>query len=402
MRKILKYVTPILVLAVGFGSIMALSAAKEEPEKKEDVTRVVSLHVENVRAEKVRLGVHTQGEVSPKTDIVLIPQVSGRIISVSNTFAEGGAFSPGDTLIEIDDADYKLAETRAEARVAEAAVTLEKEMADARIKRKQWEEWVQDGNPTPLALNAPQVARAQANLRAAEADLQSAKLNLKRTKISVPFKGRVRERLIGVGQYVTAGTQLGRVFATDVVEIRLPLTDSQLTELNLPVGFIAANHKAHQVELSAKMGGKTHIWQGHIVRINAAIDQQTRLVYAIAEVEDPYGISAHNGMPLAVGLFVNATIQSAVPQDALIMSRSALRGKDKVYVIKDDKLEIRTVSVLSTSPDQVIVSAGVQSGEQVVTSAVKSAYSGMAVKAIKRTADKSAKPKGRQLDTASR
>ena len=389
MRKILKFVAPVLVLAAGVGSVMALSAAKDSPEKKEEAPRVLSLHVEKARAEKVRLSVRTQGEVSAKTDINLIPQVSGRIISVSENFAEGGAFAPGTTLIKIDDADYKLAAIRAEARVAETAVTLEKELADARIKRKQWEEWVKDGDPTPLALNAPQVARAQASLRAAEADLQSAKLNLARTEVSVPFQGRVMERKIGVGQYVTAGTQIGRVFATDKVEVRLPLTDSQLTELNLPIGFVAKKGSAPAVSLSTHMGGKLHTWQGHIVRVNASVDQQTRLVYAIAEVEDPYGASADAGMPLAVGLFVNASIKSVIPQDALVMSRDALRGKDKVYVIVDDKLEIRTVTVLSTSAEQLIIASGVAPGEQVVTSAVRSAYDGMAVQAIKRTADKS-------------
>ena len=389
MRKILKFVTPVLVLAAGVGSVMALGAAKDSPEKKEEAPRVLSLHVENARAEQVRLSVLTQGEVSAKTDISLIPQVSGRIISVSDNFAEGGAFAPGATLIKIDDADYKLAAVRAEARVAEAAVTLEKEMADARIKRKQWEEWVKDGEPTPLALNAPQVARAQASLRAAEADLQSAKLNLARTEVSVPFKGRVMERKIGVGQYVTAGTQIGRVFATDKVEVRLPLTDSQLTELNLPIGFVATNTQGPVVKFTTHMGGELHTWQGHIARVNASVDQQTRLVYAIAEVEDPYGASADAGMPLAVGLFVNASIRSVVPRDALVMSRDALRGKDKVYVIVDDKLEIRTVTVLSTSAEQLIIASGVKAGEQVVTSAVRSAYSGMAVQAIKRTADKS-------------
>jgi len=400
VRNILKFVAPLMVLAAGASVVYALGEAKESPEKKEEAPRVLSLHVENARAEKVRLSVRTQGEVSAKTDINLIPQVSGRIISVSDNFAEGGAFTPGSTLIKIDDADYKLAVTRAESRVAEAGVTLEKELADARIKRKQWDEWVKDGDPTPLALNAPQVARAQASLRAAQADMQSAKLNLARTEVSVPFKGRVMERKIGVGQYVTAGTLLGRVFATDKVEVRLPLTDGQLTELNLPIGFVAKDAGGPAVSFSTHMGGKLHSWQGNIVRVNASVDQQTRLVYAIAEVEDPYGASADDaGMPLAVGLFVNASIRSVIPKDALVMSRDALRGKDKVYVIRDDKLEIRTVTVLSTSAEQLIIASGVEPGEQVVTSAVRSAYDGMAVQAIQRTADKTG---SKNPDSASR
>eukprot|EP00657_Telonema_sp_P-1_P003581 TRINITY_DN184_c0_g1_i4.p1 TRINITY_DN184_c0_g1~~TRINITY_DN184_c0_g1_i4.p1 ORF type:complete len:186 (+),score=26.20 TRINITY_DN184_c0_g1_i4:246-803(+) len=181
VRKILKFVAPILVLTAGVGSVMALSAAKDAPEKKEEAPRPVSLYVDEVRSENVRLSVRTQGEVRPKTEIDLVPQVSGRIVSISDSFAEGAGFNPGEALIQIEDADYQLTVTSAEARLAEAKVKLEQELADARIKRKQWQDWVKDGEPTPLALNQPQVAEAQAKLRAAEADLDNAKLNLSRT-----------------------------------------------------------------------------------------------------------------------------------------------------------------------------------------------------------------------------
>ena len=389
MRKMLKFAAPFMVVVAGVGSVYALNAAKEAPEKTEEAPRPVSLYVENVRSESVRLSVRTQGEIRPKTEIDLIPQVSGRIVSVSDSFAEGAEFSPNATLIKIDDSDYKLALASTESRVAEAAVRLQQEMADARIKKKQWEDWVQDGDPTPLALNAPQVAEAQAKLRAAEADLETAKLNLARTNINVPFEGRVLERMVGVGQYVNSGTKLGRVFATDTVEVRLPLTDIQLAELNLPIGYISSKDNAPTVSFKADLGGKSHVWQGKIVRINPSVDKSTRLVYAIAEVEAPYAAGASQGMPLAVGLFVNAEIDGIVPQTAMVLPRLALRGKDRVFVINDDKLYIRNVSILSTTADHVYVASGVNVGDQVVTSPVLSAVPGMAVQPIVRTAAQS-------------
>lgn len=390
MRKILKFAAPFVVVAAGVGSVVVLAQAKEAPEKTIEEPRPVSLHVDTVRSERVTITVGTQGEVRAKTDVNLVPQVSGRIVRVSNSFAEGGKFQPGETLIQIEDADYAVAVTSAEARVAEAAVRLEQELADARIKSKQWEEWVNDGEPTPLALNKPQVAEAQAKLRAAEADLKNAKLNLERTKIQVPFEGRVMERNIGVGQFVSVGTPLGRVFATDTVEVRLPLTDDQLDELALPIGFVAEEGAAPQVTLKATIGNQLRTWNGRIVRVNASVDSQTRLVYAIAEVDDPYGASADRGMPLAVGLFVTADIQGVTPHDALVMPRTALRGEDRAYVIsKDNKLEIRTVDILSTSEDRVIVAGGLAAGDKVVTSPVRSVFDGMAALPIERTASQS-------------
>ncbi|MFT7564577.1 MAG: RND family efflux transporter MFP subunit [Bacteroidia bacterium] len=385
VRKILKTSAPVLVLALGVGVVQALVATKPAPEKKDDALRLVSLYVDEVFTETSNISVQTQGEARPKTEIDLIPQVSGRITFVAEEFAEGAEFSPNTTLIKIEDSEYKLAVVQAEARIAETETNLQRELATAQNKQEQWASKIAEGViPTPFALNEPQVAEARAKILSAEAELTEAKLNLSRTQIKVPFLGRVMEKTIGVGQYVNVGTKLGRVFSTDRMEIRLPLTDTQLVELNLPMGYMAAAGQGHPVKFSAVVGGKENHWQGHIVRTQAAIDQQTRLVYAIAEVVDPYH-SSESAMPLAVGLFVNAEITSSRQQDAFVIPRLALRNADKVYVINDEeKLEIRTVDVLSTSEDRVLLTNGVANGERVVTSTIPAAVDGMQVKALTR------------------
>lgn len=387
MKKILTWIAPVLVLGVAFGVVQAMIATKPAPEKKEETQRLVSLYFDSVREETLALAVRTQGEVRPQTDIELFPQVAGRVVSIAPEFAEGAGFDSGTTLIKIDDADYALALTRAEARVAEADVKLIQEKAAASIKRQQWETSGRGGEPSPLQVHRPQVMEAEAKLRSAQADLAEARLNLARTEIKLPFEGRVMERDVGVGQFVAAGTRLGRVFATDKVEVRLPLTDSQRAELNLPMGFVAERGLGPEVELTATVGNREHHWQGRIVRTHAAVDQQTRLVYAVAEVIDPYGERADGGAPMAVGMFVTAEIEGVSAQRVLAMPRDALRNADKVYVINpEDRLEIRTVDVLSTSEDQVLVTAGVEPGERVVTSTIASAVDGMAVQPIDRLA----------------
>ena len=385
MKKLLKIIAPVLVLVVSIGVVQALSAAKPAPEKKEESQRLVSLYVDEVKSDQVTISVQTQGDVRPKTEIDLIPQVSGRIVGISDSFAEGAEFSPGETLIKIDDTNYKLAVIRAEARVAEAQVAVQRELANAKIKEEHWLDKRNSGVPTPYALNKPQVMEAESKLLAAEADLKEARLNVARTEINVPFLGRVREKSVGIGQYVTAGTRLGRVFSTDTVEIRLSLTDAQLAELNLPMGFMADAFNAPVVQFTANVGSREHTWTGHIVRTHASVDQQTRLIYAIAEVEDPYGLGSDNGAPLAVGMFVHAEIAGVNSQSAMVLPRLALRNTNKVYVINDEnRLEIRTVEVISTSEDTVLVSTGVEVGDKVVTSTIPAAIDGMEVRAITR------------------
>ena len=385
MKKLLKIIAPIIVLVVSIGVVQALSAAKPAPEKKEESQRLVSLYVDEVTSDQVTISVQTQGEVRPKTEIDLIPQVSGRIVGVSESFAEGAEFVPGETLIKIDDTNYKLAVIRAQARVAEATVAVQRELANAKIKEDHWLDKRNAGEPSAFALNKPQVMEAEAKLLSAEADLKEARLNVARTEINVPFLGRVRDKNVGIGQYVTAGTLLGRVFSTGTVEISLPLTDAQLAELNLPMGFMADAFNAPVVQFTAHVGNHERTWAGRIVRTHASVDAQTRLIYAIAEVEDPYGLGSDNGAPLAVGMFVHANIAGVNSQSAMVLPRLALRNADKVYVINDqNRLEIRKVEVISTSEDTVLVSTGVEVGDKVVTSTIPAAVDGMEVRAITR------------------
>lgn len=385
MNKLLKLSAPVIVLCAGFLIVKVLADAKPDPEKVDEPQRLISLYVDEVREDSVRVSVTTQGEVRPKTEIDLVPQVSGRIVMLSDSFNDGARFAAGTTLLKIDDTDYQLALVRAQARVATAQTELERQMATHAIKKKEWASDRKGGEqPTDFALNLTQVAEATAMLRSAEAELRQAQLDLQRTEIQVPFDGRVRLRNVGIGQFVSAGTLLGRVFSTDTVEVRLPLTDSQLVELNLAMGFSAADRlEAPLVNFSAQLGNSRYQWQGRIVRVSAAVDETTRLIYATAEVADPYGLAADQGMPFAVGMFVNAQIDGLAERKAHVIPRMALRNEDKVYVINaDNRLEIRTVGVLSTSEQQVLISDGLLPGEQVVTSTLPNAVEGMQVEPI--------------------
>ena len=385
VKKLMKVSAPVLVLVAGFMIVKGLAAARPEPEKKEEETRLVSLYVDAAREERVRVSVVTQGEVRPKTEIDLVPQVSGRIVALSESFNAGAEFQPGDLLLKIDDTDYQLALARAEASVAQAQTELERQLATKEIKEEEWRDKRKPGEtPTDFSLNLTQVAEAEAMLRSAKADLRKARLDLERTEIRVPFHGRVRDRNVGIGQFVSAGASLGSVFSIDTVEVRLPLTDQQLVELNLPMGYMApTTEQAPLVQLSAALGNRQYAWEGRIKRVSAAVDRETRLIYATAEVVDPYGIAADDGMPLAVGMFVNADIGGVEGQDLIVMPRLALRNENKVYVINEEnRLEIRTVDVISTSAEQVLVATGVAPGEHVVTSTLPNAVDGMEVEPL--------------------
>lgn len=312
----------------------------------------------------VTLDVTAQGEVRPRTDITLTSQVAGQIVSTSDEFVNGGAFEKGDVLIKIEDASYRAVEAAVRARLA-------KEEAEATLARKDYEELGREGDPAALAMRIPQLEQARA-------EYDAARLDLERTTIRAPFKGRVRERTVGVGQYVAPGAQLGRIFSTDIAEVRLALTDADLAKLGIPIAFVETVEVAGPpVLLSAVVAGREHTWLGRVARTDGAIDPATRQISAITVVDDPYGAGADDGTPLAIGLFVNARIEGRPYDNAIVLPRSALYGRDTVYVIAaDNSLSKRVVNVVSADRDTITISDGVAAGEKVATSPLRGADAG--------------------------
>lgn len=382
LRRTLAVFLPVVLLVVGFGGVALMGALKKKPEEKTTEPRGLAVFVEKAEFMPVTLSVKSQGDARPRTEIDIVPQVAGKIVEVNESFVEGGFFTEGEVLLRIDDADYRLAVTRAEATVAQALRGLELQRAEAELAKSDWAE-LGEGEASALALRQPQLAEAQAQLASARAQLQDAKLQLERTAIRAPFTGRVREKAAGIGQYVAPGQRLGRIFSTDVMQIRLPLSDKEMSLLALPVAYAATTDKpGPKVALSAVVAGDLHHWEGRVKRTDSAIDPTTRTLYTIAEVVDPYGAGADAGVPLPAGLYVQAEIVGKELDDAVKLSRAALRGADTAYVARQDgTLELRTVEVVYSDRDEVVITGGLADGEYVVTSSVLSATTGMKIEA---------------------
>ena len=380
MNKIFKRLAPVAVIAASIGAVIVLNATKPEAEKSTEPVRPVALFVDKVKTETLQLKVETHGEVAAKTEVDVVAQVSGVIVSVSEEFIEGGSFTAAQPLLQIEDADYRIALLNAKAALMRQQTLIQQIQADADVARRQLE----GRKATALGLKKPQIAEAFAALEAAKANVQLAELNLQRTRVAVPFSGRVRHKLVDVGQFVAKGQPLARVFSTDVAQIRLPLTDTQLATLGLPIGYSAVDQAAPDVEFSAVVAGELRHWYGSLVRIEASADPGTRMLYGIAEVIDPYGNSTGQagGMPLAVGLYVSASIDAREAKNASVIPRTALRSSDKVYVVRDNKLEIRQVDVAYRGEEVAVITQGVEPGESVVVSPVRDPLNGMRVEPL--------------------
>lgn len=371
----LKWILPILVL---LGSIFAFSViSKMRPQipVAERIDKHPSVDVLIARLTSYQPNIHTQGVVRPKTSIELVPEVAGKIVWVSPSFSNGGAYKKGDTLIRIDPRNYEFAIEAAQANVANAEAALAKEIAEGEIAKQDWNDISAGRAASDLALRKPQLAGAKAALASASAALNKAKLDLERTNITAPFAGRVDIKRTGLGQYVSLGKVLADLYSTDAAEIHLPLTDTQMGKIDLDP---SSTDGKLQVRLFANVGGVRRSWQGQLARTSGAVDQASRVLNLIVEVKDPYGVE-NGGPPLLNGLFVEAEIPGVAFENVIEIPRKALRSGGRVVTLDgDNKIKTRNVDVVHTAQGIALI-RGVPSGTPIITSALEIVIEGTEV-----------------------
>jgi len=380
IKRLLVFVLPILVIAGAIGANVVMSAFKPSPEAKEEIIKAVPVLTAMALQKDVTLSVSAQGEVQPRQQIYIVPQVSGKITYMSPSFIEGGQIRKGDVLIRIDPAEYALRVTQAKANVAQAETVLTREKSEADIALRDWRE-LNTGQPaSPLTLRAPQMAEAAAKLEAAKAQLGEAELLLSRTSIASPFNGRVTDRMVDAGEYVTTGARLGQVYASAIMDVRLPLTNTDLAQAGLSLGFIASQKTPGiPVTLTANVAGQYETWDGRIVRTDSGFDPKTRVLFAYVEVKN----KTNDAVPLAPGLFVDAEIEGQTLSGMLTIPRAGLRGNDQVYIARTDgTLKITRVAVVSSDRDRAVIRSGILEGDVVITSPIRGAATGMKIDVV--------------------
>ncbi len=380
MRNLLRYFLPaglIVLSLVLVTSLIAINKAKR-PERKDEAVQAVMVDAIEVERVSLNLSVFSQGSVTPRTETTLVAEVSGVIVDVSPNFVAGGFFRKGETLLEIDPSDYQAGLKRAQANLASRKAQYADQKARSDQALKDWKNMGRQGEPSDLTLRKPQLAEALAGVQAAEAELQKARRDLERTHIKAPYEGLVRTKQADIGQYVAPGTPLGVTFNIDTAEIRLPLSASDVSYLDLPSATDPADKPRLKVTLTTGNNRQSGQWQAEIIRTEGVIDEKSRVTYAVAQLVDPYGVLGKSHQAeLKVGTFVRAEIQGLRVNNVFKLPRSVLRANHTVLVASADrKLEIRQVDVLRAEPRWVYIREGIVDGDMVITTTLDAAIPG--------------------------
>lgn len=373
--KFIKVGLPVIIIISSVLLAAGLGALRKPPAKVAEQRLPLLVNTTELQPQDLTYRIASQGTVTPKLETTLISEVNGRILAVSDNFVAGGFFKKGDLLVQVEPADYLTAVKAAEAALAGAKAQLEEERARARVAETEWRSFT-EGKAPALGLRQPQLASALANVQSKEAELERAQRDLARTEIRAPYDGMVRSRMANLGQFISRGSQLGAILGTEVAEVRLPLTDTDFGFLPQQLGSVSDI----PVTLSAVVAGQPQQWQASIVRTEGVLDERSRVIYAVAEVRDPYQL-AGSQPPLQFGRFVQAEITGVAASQVTKVPRHLLRPGNQLLVVDaDNLLQFRAVELNRADANFAYVGSGTVASDRLVVSPVTNPLAGTTVR----------------------
>ncbi len=343
----LKYILPLLILAVAITVTYRMVNSKPVAFNRPDIEQVEVVDVEALKLVDHQIFVDSYGTIEPTTSGNLVAQVSGIVTWVAPNFESGRSFAKGDALVRIDSRDYEIEVTIAQAEVATAQLALNEEIARSEQAFRDWKKINPNREATDLVLRKPQLASAQAKLAAAEARLQKAQLNLSRTQINAPYDGYIIEKQTDLGQLISSNTPVASIFASDSLEVRLPVPSNRVRFLQLD-----NSQDKPKVRLVADFAGEQKVWLAELDRTDSVIDNATRQWFVTAKL--PGSILKEEAY-LKAGQFVSAQIEGRLLENVFVIPSKLISQNSEVFIFSEGHLHRQKVSVIWKGNDKSVI-----------------------------------------------
>jgi len=419
MKKggLFKTIRVFVVLFIALVIAVMLVNMRPKAERLVPVDKGLLVEVLAAKTEDVEMVVESFGTVAPREALKLVAQVRGQIVALDPAFREGGFVQEKTRLIQIDPRTYRLAVERRNVQIKQAEAELkrlEQEVVNLKARMKiarsdvklakneylrlkklvdrkvlaqsQLDKTEQaylasqerrQALDNQLALIGPLKEQLIAARDMARVMYQEAELDLERSGIVAPFDGWVLEKAIEVGQHVNVGQPLGEIYNAGEldIEVRIPAKDLKWFPADM------GQETPILVDVVFKNAGNEHIWSGHVARIKAMMDERTRTLPMVIEVDEtPATKQSQNPFGLRPGMFVIVRIKGEKIQNVFVLPRYLVYPGDVVYTVKDNTLKSNRVKILRNYKDTVIIGDGLSEGALIVKSPLSSPMDGMSVR----------------------
>jgi len=291
-------------------------------------------------------------------------------------FTEGQEVKTGDLLFRIEQATYKAAVEQQQANLAKAKAT----EANAALQLERGKELGRSLNipQSTIDQRAADEGTAKADVMVAQAALDQAKINFDYTEIHSPIDGRIGLAIFTVGNLVGPSSgSLATIVSHDPIYVIFQASERDILEYKHRIA--AQPHESGHVVVRVKLpDGSTYPLPGVSNFLDIQVGNTTDTVAVRAQFPNPQGL-------LIPGGFVGVTVERGAPKSALLVPISAVQldqaGRYVLVVDGAKKVEVRRVTTGSEQGSDVVITAGLKKGEQIIVDGIQKVRPGQIVSA---------------------
>lgn len=381
----LKWALSIGVMVAAVAVALVLVATKEEPPRAEKPLEGTLVEVIQITTNRHEVDLHAKGTVVPAQEIVLQPELGGRVTWQSSELVAGGRFKAEQPILRIDARDYQLAVESYRSQVNRAKLDLAIEARRGEVAKREWNAFGEmdvSDEQRALAQREPQLEASKLALKAAQSSLKKAQLDLTRTTLRAPFNAMVVSENVDAGQLIGPQTSVARLVGTDEYHVQVSVPVASLRTVRART----SDTPGSEVKIVQRVGQETIERPGEVIRQLPDLDPGGAMARLLVTIENPLG--QRGDLPLLLGSFVDVAIGAQPIDDAVRLPRVALRNGRNVYVMNDENLlEIRDVQIAWTEPDAVLVTGGLRPNERVVISRIATPVPNMLLRTAQQEPD---------------
>lgn len=312
------------------------------------------------------------GTVTAANTATVRSRVNGDLLAIH--FTEGQQVNAGDLLAEVDPRPYQVALTQAQGQLAKDQATL----ANARRDLARFEKLAKTSLVSQQELDTQRslVSETLGTLKADEGGVASAQLNLTYSRITAPIAGRVGLKQVDVGNYVTSGDTTGIVVITQThpIDVVFTLAENSISSI------LQAQKSGQPLLVEAwDRSNQNLIASGKLLSLDNQIDVTTGTIKIKARFDN-------QDDTLFPNQFVNVRLKVNTLQDAVVIPPAALQMGNEghfVWVVNsDNKVSKKSVMAGLQDSEKVVISAGLEAGERVVTDGLDRLTEGAKVEVV--------------------
>jgi len=331
--------------------------------------------VKEVQPRTVNVEFEYPAQTAGSREVEVRARVTG--ILVKRNYTEGALVKAGQSLFQLDPAPYEAALARADADVAAAEARLGVASRNAKRYKPLFEAKAASQKDYDDVTSAEEVAAA--DLKGAKARLNEARLNLLWTHVEAPVSGVTSRSMKSEGSLISGpDALLTTVSQHDPIYVNFGISESEQLRLR---GEVAAGKlvlpKDGRFDVTVKLeNGKVYQAPGKLTFNDSRVSSTTGTTDARAELPNAAG-------ELRPGQFVRAILKGAQRPNAITVPQRAVmempQGK-LVYVLgAESKAEPRPVTVGDWVGDEWVIETGLKPGDKVIVDGLMKVYPGAQV-----------------------